>query len=147
MYYFDSQMGRTRRAKLVDQASSWLRRSPDKTGKKARYLAGQATGVAHEMSTATRSDQMSPNDPALEDKIRSEVFGTLGELKGKVNVNVEQGTATLRGELESQELIEDLEQRTRKVTGVLDVVNLLHLPGQMPANKEGALRADPSAGS
>ena len=145
MYFLDPQMGRTRRSKLTDRTSSWLRKESAEAGKKARYHAGQAAGIAHKISTSSRGEQVPPNDPALQAKVETEVFGTLGELKGKINVNVEGGTATLRGELESQEQIDAIEQRTRKVTGVIEVVNLLHLPGQTPANQE-AMRTDPGAG-
>jgi hypothetical protein len=37
--------------------------------------------------------------------------------------------AAPRGEVEEPELIKDLEQRTKKVQGVEEVENLLHVPG------------------
>ena len=37
--------------------------------------------------------------------------------------------AVLRGEVEKPALIKDLEKRTKKVQGVREVENLLHVPG------------------
>ena len=44
-------------------------------------------------------------------------------------MNAEEGIVILRGQVDSPELIRDLEKKTRKVHGVKDVENLLHLPG------------------
>jgi osmotically-inducible protein OsmY len=46
-----------------------------------------------------------------------------------VNVNVENGAAVLRGQVQPPELIEDLGQRVRRVrvNGVRDVASLLHV--------------------
>jgi osmotically-inducible protein OsmY len=40
-------------------------------------------------------------------------------------VNAENGKVVLRGEVDEPSLIEDLEQRTKKVQGVREVENLL----------------------
>ena len=40
------------------------------------------------------------------------------------------GVVQLRGEVSSPDMIRDLETKTRKVTGVRDVENLLHVHGQ-----------------
>jgi len=42
-----------------------------------------------------------------------------------INVNAENGKVVLRGEVDEPSLIEDLEQRTKKVQGVREVENLL----------------------
>jgi osmotically-inducible protein OsmY len=44
------------------------------------------------------------------------------------------GVVELRGQVDDPAAIDQLETRTRNVTGVRDVRNLLHLPGQEPAN-------------
>jgi osmotically-inducible protein OsmY len=44
------------------------------------------------------------------------------------------GVVELRGQIDDPAVIEDLERRARNVTGVRDVRNLLHLPGQTPQN-------------
>jgi osmotically-inducible protein OsmY len=69
------------------------------------------------------------DDQTLKAKIESEVFRETEASKGDVNVNVELGVVYLRGQLEDQSLIEELEQRVRTVQGVDRVENLLHTPG------------------
>lgn len=69
------------------------------------------------------------DDQTLKAKVESEVFRDTEAPKGDVNVNVELGVVYLRGQLEDQSLIEELEQRVRTVQGVNRVENLLHTPG------------------
>ena len=69
------------------------------------------------------------DDQTLKAKIESEVFRETEAPKGDVNVNVELGVVYLRGQLQDQSLIEELEQRVRTVQGVKRVENLLHTPG------------------
>jgi osmotically-inducible protein OsmY len=59
----------------------------------------------------------------------TEIFRDSDIPKGQINVNAENGKVVLRGEVEQPELIKDLEQRTKKVQGVQEVENLLHVPG------------------
>jgi osmotically-inducible protein OsmY len=73
------------------------------------------------------------DDQTLKAKIESEVFRDTAAPKGDVNVNVEHGVVYLRGQLEDQSLIGELEQRVRTVKGVDKVENLLHTPGEAPA--------------
>ena len=70
-----------------------------------------------------------PNDATLVAKVESEVFRDPEMPKGAVNVNAENGVVVLRGQVEKPELIAELEKKVRKVQGVHDVENLLHLPG------------------
>src|ERR671911_1378306 len=69
------------------------------------------------------------DDQTLKAKVESEVFRDTEAPKGDVNVNVEHGVVYLRGQLEDQSLIKELEQRVRTVQGVNSVENLLHTPG------------------
>ena len=69
------------------------------------------------------------DDQTLKAKVESEVFRDTEAPKGDVSVNVELGVVYLRGQLEDQSLIEELEQRVRTVQGVNRVENLLHTPG------------------
>ena len=78
-----------------------------------------------------------PDDVTLARKVETEIFRDADVPKGKINVNVEDGVVYLRGELEQPDLIQDLEGQARKVQGVRDVENLLHVPGQeAPAKTE-----------
>ena len=75
------------------------------------------------------------DDQTLKAKVESEVFRETEAPKGDVNVNVELGVVYLRGQLDDQSLIEELEQRVRTVHGVSRVENLLHTPGtESPAS-------------
>jgi len=56
-----------------------------------------------------------PNDEALADKVRSEVFRPEDAPKGSVNVNVQNGIVYLRGQLDDQARIEELVRRARGV--------------------------------
>jgi osmotically-inducible protein OsmY len=42
---------------------------------------------------------------------------------------VQNGVVQLRGQVQRPDLVDTLVERTRKVQGVVDVENLLHLPG------------------
>ncbi len=76
----------------------------------------------------------------LVDKVRSEVFGRRREVASHVSIDAANGVVTLRGELDDPAAITELELAVRRVNGVKDVVNLLHRPGQPPANKADSLR-------
>jgi len=49
-YLFDPQLGRTRRARLVDQIGARARRLSRLAGKKMRYQKGRLQGVAHNLA-------------------------------------------------------------------------------------------------
>jgi osmotically-inducible protein OsmY len=69
------------------------------------------------------------DDATLADRVRSEIFRPADAPKGSVSVDVQDGVAYLRGEVESQDWIERLGKDARKVTGIDGVKNLLHAPG------------------
>ena len=72
--------------------------------------------------------KLHPDDQTLVDRVESEIFRDRKEVKGKVNINAEEGVVVLRGELPSQDLIEDLVNAVRGVDGVRNVESLLHTP-------------------
>jgi osmotically-inducible protein OsmY len=98
-----------RRAKLRDRLLELVRST-----RKAAGATGEGGIVA---------------DQTLKAKVESEAFRGTEAPKRDVNVDVELGVVYLRGELEDQSLIEELEQRVRAVQGVNGVENLLHTPG------------------
>ena len=69
------------------------------------------------------------DDATLANKVRTEIFRAADAPKGDVSVNVQDGVVQLRGEVEQPELIKDLVEQTRKIQGVREVENLLHVPG------------------
>ena len=68
------------------------------------------------------------DDVTLAHKVESELYRHAGVPKGQIVVNAEDGVVFLRGVLE-QEDIEGVEAAVRRIAGVQEVENLLHLPG------------------
>jgi osmotically-inducible protein OsmY len=65
----------------------------------------------------------------LAHKVETELFRPADVPKGQININVQRGIVQLRGEVPQEEMIHDLADRARHIAGVLEVENLLHLPG------------------
>jgi osmotically-inducible protein OsmY len=87
--------------------------------------------VATKVTPSPRDDaEERLNDPALARKVETEVFRGDEFPKDKISVNAEYGVIYLRGEVPSQEVMEELTQRARGVDGVRAVENLTHLPGE-----------------
>ena len=68
------------------------------------------------------------DDVTIARKVESTIFRGIDVDKGKVDVNVAERVVWLRGEVETTELINELEDRAGRVTEVRRVENLLHLP-------------------
>jgi osmotically-inducible protein OsmY len=127
-YFVDPIQGRTRRARTMDQAGAAMRDVAAEAERQADYRAGQVKGALHEMTDVGESP--APDDKTLKARVESEVLGREGIPKGDVVVNAENGVVQLRGQVESQELIRELQARTRAVDGVRGVQVFLHLPGE-----------------
>jgi hypothetical protein len=106
-YFFDPQSGRSRRALVLERIPAFR--------------------GASQKPTAMPDPQ--PDDATLARKVETEILRDSDIPKGRINVDAENGKVVLRGEVEQPELIKDLEQRTKKVQGVQEVENLLHVPG------------------
>ena len=107
-YFFDPQNGRARRSRALERIPSF------------RRAAQESFGV---------DETLQPDDATLALKVETEIFRDSDIPKGRINVDAENGKVVLRGEVEQPELITDLEKRTKKVQGVQEVENLLHVPG------------------
>ena len=66
--------------------------------------------------------------------MKSEVLGDPEVPKDKINIDVSDGIVALRGEVEDRAMMQSLDAKVRAVTGVREVQNLLHLPGEPPPN-------------
>ncbi len=139
-YFFDPNQGRTRRAKAQDKVMKFFNRGSDRVERRARYVSATAQGLKQRIAHTGR-ETIPENDATLAHKVESEVLSRWNVPTGGVSVNAESGIVYLRGQLDDAGEISDLEQQVRKVTGVVDVVNLLHLPGEPAPNKEAALHA------
>lgn len=124
-YFFNPQEGRRRRAEARDRIAGIFRGG----AREGEQLGHQASAQAEEIAEQGKELGQEPDDVTLTQKVESEIFRDVDVPKGQINVNAENGKIYLRGEVGKPELIEDLEQRARKVQGVQDVENLLHLPG------------------
>lgn len=144
-YLFDPDRGRGRRAQLRDRILATIRTATGRAERRARKLASDAEG---RLMAATRRGSGGPVDDAtLADRVRSTVLGSGDVPAGEVHVGAADGVVTLRGELSDRALIERIVEGTRRVDGVRAVEDLLHVPGETPANKASALRASRQAGS
>ena len=144
-YLFDPVSGRGRRTRVRDMAMSRTRRAIGDVERRGRYVANVAQGRLTE-AVSPGPDNRAPDDATISARIQSEVFGRADVPKDRLTLDVVDGVATLRGELDSQEQIDDVAMRVRQVPGVRDVVVLIHLPGRTAANKEAAVRASRAAG-
>ena len=128
-YFFDPQSGKRRRHVTVDRIGGFFRRRGRDVGRAGRAVTSEAYGVAKKATHLREQEKPRPNDATLTSKVESEIFRDPEVPKGRVSVNSQQGVVYLRGEVESPDLISQLEQAARKVQGVQDVENLLHVPG------------------
>lgn len=134
-YFLDPDQGARRRNTFRDQAMSKARQGAGSLAGTAQGLGHKAEGLAATAARQTTGDEaLPPNDQALADKVQSEVFRDPDVPKGDINVDVSDGIVALRGEVPSRDLMQKLDVEVRKIAGVRDVQNLLHLPGEQPPN-------------
>ena len=103
-YFFNPLEGQRRRAKVAGHIKALLAR-------------------------AEEGPKPQPDDVTLAHMVESELFSDEQVPKGQINVNAENGKVYMRGEVGEQEMIRDLEERTRSIHGVKEVENLMHVPG------------------
>jgi gas vesicle protein len=108
-FFLDPESGKRRRRLVVDRPTGFLKQ-------KAAHLRKQP--------------KEQTNDATLAAKVESELFRPADIPKGNIDVNAEDGVVYLRGEVDSPELMDELEEQARRIQGVRGVENLLHLPGQ-----------------
>jgi hypothetical protein len=129
LYLFDPDRGRRRRNTLRDRGSAAVRRAGRETARGTRMVGSFVGGKVAAIKHGGENDLM-PNDAALAKKVESELFRDASIPKGAINVNAEQGMIVLRGEVGDAEQREQIEVAARRIPGVWEVRNLLHLPGE-----------------
>lgn len=119
-------------------AIAWLAKNKDTAKTYADRYAGQAKGLATNMAPGAGREPAEErlNDPALAQKVESELFRDDDIPKGNLSVNAEYGVIYLRGEVPSREVMEELTVRARRIDGVRAVENLTHLPGEPAPTKD-----------
>jgi osmotically-inducible protein OsmY len=133
-YLLDARSGAQRRQEL---AATVRRRTGDVEGAARNAQATAQAAAAKAQHAAGGGDSPPPDDITLARKVETEIFREPDAPKGQVNVQAIDGIVELRGQVDEQRVIEELERRTRNVTGVRDVRNFLHVPGQTPVNLTG----------
>jgi osmotically-inducible protein OsmY len=73
-------------------------------------------------------ERPAPNDQALAERVKSEVFQPTDAPKDSVVISAENGIVYLRGEAPNVRTLKKIAKKTEKVDGVREVENLLHLP-------------------
>jgi BON domain len=140
-YFFDPQNGARRRNMTRDRTLAFFRQGGRKAERAGRAVGAQAYGLKQKATHLREDEKPPPDDVTLARKVETEIFRPEDAPKGQVDVNVENGIVFLRGEVERPEIIKDLEGRARKVQGVREVENLLHLPGSpSPTTSQGKPR-------
>ena len=125
-FFLDPQSGRRRRNVTRDRALGMLRRVSGRAESAGRGVATEAYGVSQKVQHR-QEEPKTYDDATLAQKVQSEIFREADVPKGKVDVNAAEGVVELRGEVDSQALIDDLVAKTRKVQGVREVENLLRV--------------------
>ena len=137
-YFLDGESGNRRRKLAADKAGRFTRDGAGTVQGAAQAAGAQATAVAAKAQhAATGGDSAPGDDNTLKSKVESEIFRDADAPKGSVDVSVVNGIVELRGQVPDQSWHERLESEARKVTGVEDVRNMLHLPGETPVNVAG----------
>jgi osmotically-inducible protein OsmY len=137
-YFLDNQSGNRRRKLAADKASRFTREGAGGVTGAAQAAGAQAKGVAAKAQhKATGGDSAPGDDNTLKSKVETEIFRDADAPKGNVDVTVVNGIVELRGQIDDPSTSEALELKTRMVSGVKDVRNLLHLPGETPPNIVG----------
>jgi osmotically-inducible protein OsmY len=95
----------------------------------AVYFARRAEWAGRAVGARLYGMWTPADDARLARKVESELARLDDAPKEKISVNSAEGVVQLRGQADSQELIDTLAERARTVEGVRDVENLLHLPG------------------
>jgi hypothetical protein len=137
-FFLDRESGTRRRKLAADKAGRFTRDGAGTVQGAAQAATAQAAAVAAKAQhAATGGDSAPGDDNTLKSKVESEVFRDADAPKGSVDVSVVGGIVELRGQVAEASQSEALEMKTRMVSGVRDVRNLLHLPGETPPNIVG----------
>jgi len=127
-YFLDPDSGKRRRHIARDRALALIRRGADRTRRQAEYRVQQAEGKVEAAKSKASPEKPAPNDQALAERVKSEIFQPADAPKDSVNINVEDGVVYLRGEVKRPEQIRKLVKEAGAVDGVRGVENLLHTP-------------------
>jgi osmotically-inducible protein OsmY len=126
MYLLDPDRGRTRRAKLSDQAAAMARKAEEKARAQAEHQKGVVQGLAHDLTEPFRPEP-DFDDETLRQKVKSEAIGRWEGPKSDVEIDVESGVVTLKGNVDSQN-VDQLIRLVKGVPGVASVSDQMSVP-------------------
>jgi osmotically-inducible protein OsmY len=133
MYFLDPERGARRRNVARDRLMASARDVQREAEQRAHQATSTAEGVAqrvqHDLGSASSSARVALDDYTLAQKVETELFRNPSLDKGKINVNAENGVVVLRGQVAHPEEINSIEEQVRRIDGVHNVDNKLHLPG------------------
>jgi osmotically-inducible protein OsmY len=127
-YFLDPDRGKRRRNITRDRLMATMRKAEGELENQARYAASTAQGWQQKAAHMGTDGAFDLNDSDLAHKVETELFRDPSIPKGHININAEQGTVVLRGQVENPDEINAIERKVREIPGVANVENLLHLP-------------------
>lgn len=136
MYFVDPDSGRTRRTRGGAQAKAAVRRSlrgaARTVDRRVQYTEGRLEGALARAAGGGHFKAASEAD------IREHVRQVVAEFPfptSDVNTELNDGIATLRGQVVNPDHLEQLPDTVAQVDGVSGVRSYLHLPGESAPNK------------
>ncbi|HUF15028.1 MAG TPA: BON domain-containing protein [Acidimicrobiia bacterium] len=115
-YLFDPDRGRSRRARLSDQAVARARDVSETVKAKVEYQKGVAKGVVHEVTEPFRAEK-EYDDQTLLQKVRSEALGRW-PWSDSIEIDITDGNVTINGTVETTSDRERLLDLIRDVDGI-----------------------------
>lgn len=115
-YLFDPDRGRSRRARLSDQAAARGRDLSETVRQRAEYQKGVVKGVVHETADALRGDKEF-DDETLMQKVRSEALG-YWDGDEPIEIDIRDGMVKVSGSVRDTASRDRLLSLIRGVEGV-----------------------------
>lgn len=115
-YLFDPDRGRTRRARLADQAAARARDTAGAVKAKAEYQKGVAKGIIHDVTEPLRGKETFDDDTLLQ-KVKSEALGYWPDSQD-IEVDITDGMVRVSGTVSNESDREKLIKLIRDVEGV-----------------------------
>lgn len=134
MYFLDPQSGRRRRALVRDKMVRGCNETSQFLRVAGRHLSNRARGFAHE-----RTDHLTGRHaPATDRQLAARVSAHLGHVysRGSVQVDVENGTVYLRGNVSADEIAKVV-KTAEGMRGVRNVVNFLTVTDNLGSSGSG----------
>jgi osmotically-inducible protein OsmY len=103
--------------------------------KKARFAGGHLRGLVavSRRALGRQATAVASDDETVEQRIRSYALREVGVSTREVEVEVEDGVATLRGSVDGRAAADELVSRVAKVPGVRDVAAMIRVSSSREA--------------